>query len=75
MNSMRVPSKSGLTTLDDVRAEKVRAFHRERLAVVYVRQSTVQQVLDHQESTRLQYGLVSRAQAASVGSLPYPGDR
>lgn len=63
MNSMRVPSKPGLTPLDDVRAEKVRAFHRERLAVVYVRQSTVQQVLDHQESTRLQYGLVSRAQA------------
>ena len=63
MNSTRVPSKSGLTPLDELRAEKVRAFHRERLAVVYVRQSTVQQVLDHQESTRLQYGLVSRAQA------------
>lgn len=40
MNSMHVPSKSGLTPLDDLRAEKVRAFHRERLAVVYVRQST-----------------------------------
>jgi DNA invertase Pin-like site-specific DNA recombinase len=38
-------------------------WHRDRLAVVYVRQSTVQQVLDHQESTRLQYGLVDRAQA------------
>jgi len=63
MNSTRIPSKFGLTPLDDVRAEKIRAFHRERLAVVYVRQSTVQQVLDHQESTRLQYGLVSRAQA------------
>jgi DNA invertase Pin-like site-specific DNA recombinase len=33
----------------------------ERLAVVYVRQSTRQQVLDHGESTRLQYGLVQRA--------------
>ncbi len=63
MNSTRVQSKSGLSALDDLRGEKVRAFHRERLAVVYVRQSTVQQVLDHQESTRLQYGLVSRAQA------------
>ena len=41
MNATRVPSKFGLTTLDDVRAEKVRAFHRERLAVVYIRQSTV----------------------------------
>ena len=38
------------------------ADHLERLAVVYVRQSTLQQVLDHQESTRLQYGLVNRAQ-------------
>jgi DNA invertase Pin-like site-specific DNA recombinase len=35
----------------------------ERLAVVYVRHSTPQQVLVHTESTRLQYGLVSRAEA------------
>jgi hypothetical protein len=75
MNATRVPSKSVLRELDDVRAEKIRAFHRERLAVVYVRQSTVQQVLDHQESARLQYGLVSRAQAASMGHRAYPGDR
>src|SRR5918994_1658959 len=33
----------------------------ERLAVVYVRQSTRQQVPDHGESTRPQYGLVERA--------------
>ena len=46
-----------------LRSEKVGAWHRDRLAVVYVRQSTAQQVLDHQESTRLQYGLVDRAQA------------
>jgi DNA invertase Pin-like site-specific DNA recombinase len=31
--------------------------------MVYVRQSTAQQVLVHTESTRLQYGLVSRAEA------------
>lgn len=42
---------------------KIRARHLDRLAVVYVRQSTMQQVLDHQESTRLQYGLVQRAEA------------
>ncbi|MDQ2831323.1 MAG: recombinase family protein, partial [Chloroflexota bacterium] len=42
---------------------KVQAAHRERLALVYVRQSTPQQVLDHQESTRLQYGLRQRAEA------------
>ncbi len=63
MNATRVQNKSGLTALDDLRAEKVHPWHRERLAVVYVRQSTPQQVLDHQESTRLQYGLVDRAQA------------
>jgi DNA invertase Pin-like site-specific DNA recombinase len=38
--------------------EKIQRGHHERLAVVYVRQSTAQQVLDHQESTRIQYGLV-----------------
>src|ERR687886_1634976 len=41
--------------------DKVQPWHQERLAVVYVRQSTPQQVLDHQESTRLQCGLVTRA--------------
>ena len=45
-----------------LRSEKVQPWHQDRLAVVYVRQSTAQQVLDHQESTRLQYGLVGRAQ-------------
>jgi Resolvase, N terminal domain len=40
---------------------KVDDRHLERLAVVYVRQSTRQQVIDHGESTRLQYGLVERA--------------
>jgi len=42
---------------------KVTARHLDLLAVVYVRQSTRQQVADHQESTRLQYGLVERAVA------------
>lgn len=45
----------------ETRSEKVQPWHRERLAVVYIRQSTPQQVLDHQESTRLQYGLKTRA--------------
>jgi DNA invertase Pin-like site-specific DNA recombinase/DNA-binding MarR family transcriptional regulator len=40
---------------------KVGPRHRDRLAAVYVRQSTAQQVQDHQESTRLQYGLAERA--------------
>src|SRR2546426_5977485 len=43
--------------------EKICPRHWERLAVVYVRQSTMQQVLEHREPTRLQYGLVRRAVA------------
>ena len=42
-------------------SSKIVPRHLERLAVVYVRQSTMQQVLDHQESTQLQYGMVKRA--------------
>jgi DNA invertase Pin-like site-specific DNA recombinase len=46
------------------RAEgKVQSWHRDRLAAVYVRQSTAAQVADHAESTRLQYGLAERAVA------------
>jgi DNA invertase Pin-like site-specific DNA recombinase len=41
--------------------EKILSHHLERLAVVYVRQSTLQQVMDHRESTNLQYGLVNYA--------------
>jgi DNA invertase Pin-like site-specific DNA recombinase len=43
--------------------EKIEGRHRDRLAVVYVRQSSRQQVVDHSESTRLQYGLAERAVA------------
>jgi excisionase family DNA binding protein len=50
-----VPHRGGIVP------EKIRRQHRERLAIVYIRQSTVQQVERHQESTRLQYALVDRA--------------
>jgi hypothetical protein len=43
--------------------EKIRAEHRDRAAVVYVRQSSRQQVLEHSESTRLQHALAERAAA------------
>jgi DNA invertase Pin-like site-specific DNA recombinase len=43
--------------------DKIQPRHRQRLAAVYVRQSTLQQVERHQESTRLQYALVERAVA------------
>jgi len=43
--------------------QKIRAEHLERAAMVYVRQSSRQQVLEHTESTRLQYALGERAVA------------
>jgi DNA invertase Pin-like site-specific DNA recombinase len=43
--------------------QKIRPEHLDRAAVVYVRQSTRHQVLEHTESTRLQYALVERAAA------------
>src|SRR5207302_2670001 len=49
---------------------KIQGRHRDRLAAVYVRQSSRQQVLDHGESTRLQYGLADRAVA-----LGWPASR
>ncbi|MEM8717342.1 MAG: recombinase family protein, partial [Cyanobacteria bacterium P01_G01_bin.4] len=47
----------------NLHSEKLTADHLDRLAIVYVRQSTLQQVVDHQESTRIQYGLVNQAAA------------
>jgi DNA invertase Pin-like site-specific DNA recombinase len=44
------------------RPEKVSAAHLERLAVVYVRQSTLAQVRQHTESTQRQYALAAEAQ-------------
>jgi DNA invertase Pin-like site-specific DNA recombinase len=64
------PTRSSPWPAPGLPAEKLRPWHRERLAVVYVRQSTAQQVLVHQESTRLQYGLVARAEA-----LSWPSER
>jgi DNA invertase Pin-like site-specific DNA recombinase len=48
---------------DPLRFPKLRPWHLDRGAIVYVRQSTPQQVLEHQESTARQYALVDRAVA------------
>ena len=42
-------------------SSKIQSQHLDRLAIVYVRQSTMQQVEEHQESTRLQYALTDKA--------------
>src|SRR3954447_12174208 len=51
-------------------ADKIQGRHRDRLAVIYVRQSTLQQVGRHPEATRLQYALAGRAQ-----QLGWAGER
>src|SRR4051794_41973819 len=40
---------------------RVQARHVGRLAIVYIRQSTLEQLEQHRESTTLQYGLAERA--------------
>jgi DNA invertase Pin-like site-specific DNA recombinase len=55
MDGNSVPPTNGLVP------GKVQRRHRERLAAVYIRQSTPQQMVRHKESTRLQYALVERA--------------
>lgn len=55
---------------EPLRSPKLRPWHLDRVAVVYVRQSTPQQVLDHRESTARQYALADRAVA-----LGWPRDR
>src|SRR3954447_25832211 len=49
------------TSPDPITSPKLKPWHLDRAAVAYVRQSTPQQVLDHQESTARQYALADRA--------------
>ncbi len=51
-------------------SSKVQPHHQERLAIIYVRQSTMAQVQHHRESTERQYALQSTAT-----SLGWPADR
>jgi DNA invertase Pin-like site-specific DNA recombinase len=54
-------SRASLLPPSGMLPDKIQRQHRERTAMVYIRQSTPQQVERHQESTRLQYALVDRA--------------
>ena len=53
---------------------QVAAHHLKRLACLYVRQSTLQQVFENTESTARQYALRERALDARVGRRKYLGD-
>ena len=55
MDGTLMPRRAGFTP------EKITRQHQERLAIIYIRQSTPQQVERNQESTRLQYALADRA--------------
>jgi DNA invertase Pin-like site-specific DNA recombinase len=48
---------------------KITAEHLDRGAIVYVRQSTMGQVVDHTESKRRQYGLAESARAAGFSCV------
>ena len=73
MNAMTTLSKSGLPALEDMRMEKLHAWHRERLAVVYVRQSTAKPSPGPSgvHTTAIRAGQSSAG--AGMGSLTHPG--
>jgi DNA invertase Pin-like site-specific DNA recombinase len=50
-------------TLSRASSSKVLPAHLEKLAIVYVRQSSPKQVLDHRESTARQYAFADQAVA------------
>lgn len=50
-----------LSPRESFSSPKIKSWHQDRAALVYVRQSTPQQVADHQESTARQYALAERA--------------
>ena len=53
----------------------VTADHLRRLAFLYVRQSSLQQVQDHQESTARQYGPEAAGPGAGLGRRAGRGHR
>src|SRR4029077_8199743 len=55
---------------DPLYSSKIKPWHLERSAIVYIRQSDPQQIVKHPESTARQYALVDRAVA-----LGWPRER
>jgi DNA invertase Pin-like site-specific DNA recombinase len=56
-----IATEPGSMACQVLRPSKLQAHHQQRLALVYVRQSSPHQVLEHRESTALQYALKRRA--------------
>ncbi len=59
----RARSQVAAGSISALLSSKIKPIHTARLAIIYVRQSTQKQVLDHGESTARQYALVDRAEA------------
>jgi DNA invertase Pin-like site-specific DNA recombinase len=59
----RISRNIGEPLIRNVRSPKIQERHLELLAIVYVRQSTQQQVAEHQESRARQYDLAGHAVA------------
>jgi hypothetical protein len=56
-----------------MKSELIKPNHLDRKAVVYIRQSSLQQVINNQESLRLQYA--KAASAASFLAMAPPSSR
>ena len=70
----RSPSERNASSLGTVafgrRSTAITDQHRSKLAIVYVRQSSTQQIFDHQESRERQYALADYA-----ATLGWPRER
>jgi DNA invertase Pin-like site-specific DNA recombinase len=62
-DSTRPTSASRSVRSDPLFSPQLRPWHLDRLAIVSIRPSTPQQVLDHRESSARQYALAERAVA------------
>ena len=60
-SSARLNRATTITPNGTLRSDKIADEHLQRQAIVYVRQSTQHQVLEHRESTARQYALADRA--------------
>jgi DNA invertase Pin-like site-specific DNA recombinase len=67
---MNPPDRSSDFAQPGTASSKILDHHLQRKAIVYVRQSSLQQVLENRESTARQYALADRA-----GALGWPHDR
>src|SRR5438046_4931717 len=65
-----IPATAPVSIRTKVTPAKVRDTHLDKLALVYVRQSSPQQVLENRESTARQYALADFAQV-----LGWPAER